>query len=309
MMGYILRRLALIIPQMLFVSIAIFFLLNLLPSDPAEVVLRVENIDPTPEAISITRHELGLDNPLYIRYFLWLIQLVHLNFGRSYVFHTSVIAEIFSALPATLYLAAVTLIFSLLLAFVIALPCILAPNRWPDKILRALSFLFMAFPNYGLGLIFLWLFAVKFNLFTISGTIDFGSVLLPALTLSFGYIAMYLRLIRGAMLHQLQQPYVFYARARGCSSWRILWRHVLPNALPTTLVSIGMSIPKLVAGTVVIENIFAWPGLGRLCLNAILERDYPVIQAYIILMSFLFLLFNFLIDLVQMGLDPRLRKH
>lgn len=310
MTTYLLRRLLMMVPLLFFVSIITFLLLNLLPSDPAEVALRVQNIAPTAQAILATRHELGLDHSLASRYVLWLAQLWHLNFGTSYVLHAPVWTEIKAALPATLYLAAMTLILSVSTAFALALACVGCQQRWLERCLRGVTFLFMSMPNYALGLFFLWLFAVQLHLLLpISTALDFNAVLLPALTLSVSYIGMYMRLIRSAVLSQLQQPYVFYAKARGLSKGRILCCHILPNALPTTLISIGMSIPKLLAGTVVIENIFAWPGLGRLCLNAILTRDYPMLQAYILLMAFLCLLFNFLIDLVQMCLDPRLRTY
>lgn len=150
--------------------------------------------------------------------------------------------------------------------------------------------------------------AVQLDLFPVSGMLTHESVILPALTLSLGYIGTYIRLIRGTMLNQLQQPYVFYARARGLPDSIILRKHVLPNSLHTSLIAIGMSIPKLIAGTVVIENIFAWPGIGRLCINAIFGRDYPMIQAYILLMALLFLLSNFIVDLLQQYLDPRLTR-
>lgn len=307
MKRYILQRILMIIPIMLLISFLAFLLINLAPSDPAEVALRVGNIVPTEEAISVMRQELGLDQPFLSRYLTWLWQIFHLDFGRSFIFRTPVLSEILHALPATLFLAATTLILSLVFSFSIALLCIRARHTWFDKIIRCITFILVAIPDYWLALLLIWLFAVQLDLLPVSGMVNFKSVILPAITLSFAYAGVYLRLIRGAMLNQLQQPYVFYARARGLSEWQIIRRHVLPNALHTTLVSIGMSIPALIAGTVVIENIFAWPGIGRLCISAILNRDYPMIQAYILLIALLFLLFNFLIDLLQLRLDPRLR--
>lgn len=307
MKRYILQRILMIIPIMLLISFLAFLLINLAPSDPAEVALRVGNIVPTEEAISLMRQELGLDQPFFSRYLTWLWQIFHLDFGRSFIFRTPVLSEILHALPATLFLAATTLILSLVFSFSIALLCIRARHTWFDKIIRCITFILVAIPDYWLALLLIWLFAVQLDLLPVSGMVNFKSVILPAITLSFAYAGVYLRLIRGAMLNQLQQPYVFYARARGLSEWQIIRRHVLPNALHTTLVSIGMSIPALIAGTVVIENIFAWPGIGRLCISAILNRDYPMIQAYILLIALLFLLFNFLIDLLQLRLDPRLR--
>lgn len=309
MRSYIIQRVLMMVPIMLLISFLAFLLINLTPSDPAEVALRVSNIAPTTQAINAMRQELGLDQPFFTRYLTWLWQLVHLDFGRSFIFHTPVLSEILNALPPTLYLAVVTLVFSLLISFSIALLCIMVRHTWLDKFIRFITFILVAVPDYWLGLMLIWCFAVQLDLFPVSGMVSVKSVILPAFTLSFVYAGMYLRLIRGAMLNQLQQPYVFYAKARGFSNWQIIRRHVLPNALHTMLVSIGMSIPALIAGTVVIENVFAWPGIGRLCVSAILNRDYPMIQAYILLIALLFLLFNFLFDLLQLKLDPRLKRY
>lgn len=309
MKSYIIQRVLMMIPIMLLISFLAFLLINLAPSDPAEVALRVGNIVPTDEAINSMRQELGLDQPFFSRYFSWLWQILHLDFGKSFIFRTPVFNEILNALPATLYLASMTFVLSLIISFSIAILCITTRDTWFDKFIRCITFILVAIPDYWLGLLLIWVFAVQLDLFPVSGMVSFKSVILPAITLSFAYAGIYLRLIRGAMLNQLQQPYIFYARARGFSEWQIIRRHVLPNALHTTLVSIGMSIPTLIAGTVVIENIFAWPGIGRLCISAILSRDYPMIQAYILLIALLFLVFNFFIDLLQLKLDPRLRRH
>lgn len=308
MQRYFLQRLLAMIPLMLIISFIAFILLNLAPSDPAEVALRVNEIVPTPEAIALMRQELGLDQPFLIRYFHWLWNSLHLNFGTSFLTRTPVLDEISIALPATLYLAAVTLIFIVILSVSIALLCAVYKNSWLDKGLRSCVFIITAMPNYWLGLLLIWALAVNWDLLPASGMMEPTSVILPALTLSLGYIGTYLRLIRGTLLHQLQQPYVFYARARGLPEKTILYRHVLRNSLHTSIIAMGMSIPKLIAGTVVIENIFAWPGIGRLCVMAIFGRDYPMIQAYILLMSLLFLFFNFFVDLLIFKLDPRLRE-
>ncbi|RKS87431.1 nickel transport system permease protein [Orbus hercynius] len=309
MRRYIIYRLLMMIPLMLIISFIAFVLLNLIPSDPAEVALRVGKIVPTSDAITLVRHELGLDQPFFIRYLTWLWQILHLDFGQSFSLRTPVLDEIMHALPATLYLSLVTLLISSFVAFSLALLCVINKKGWIDQLLRSVIFLFIALPDYWLALLLIWLFAVQFDLLPVSGMREAKSVILPAVTLSLGYIGIYLRLIRGAMLTELQQPYVFYAKARGLSQWQIIRKHVLRNAFHTSLISLGMSIPTLIAGTAVIENVFAWPGIGRLCINAIFSRDYPMIQAYILLIALLFLVFNFVIDILQMKLDPRLKRH
>lgn len=308
MQRYFFLRLLMILPLALIISFIAFLLLNMAPSDPAEVALRINEIVPTDQAIALMKQELGLDKPFLVRYFAWLWNAVHLNFGKSFLTRAPVLNEIVTALPATLWLAAVSLFFIIVISLILSFLCVITHNTLVDKLIRGIIFIFTAIPNYWLGLLLIWALAVQLDLFPVSGMLTHESVILPALTLSLGYIGTYIRLIRGTMLNQLQQPYVFYARARGLPDSIILRKHVLPNSLHTSLIAIGMSIPKLIAGTVVIENIFAWPGIGRLCINAIFGRDYPMIQAYILLMALLFLLSNFIVDLLQQYLDPRLTR-
>lgn len=308
MQRYFFLRLLMILPLALIISFIAFLLLNMAPSDPAEVALRINEIVPTDQAIALMKQELGLDKPFLVRYFAWLWNAVHLNFGKSFLTRAPVLNEIVTALPATLWLAAVSLFFIIVISLILSFLCVITHNTLVDKSIRGIIFIFTAIPNYWLGLLLIWALAVQLDLFPVSGMLTHESVILPALTLSLGYIGTYIRLIRGTMLNQLQQPYVFYARARGLPDSIILRKHVLPNSLHTSLIAIGMSILKLIAGTVVIENIFAWPGIGRLCINAIFGRDYPMIQAYILLMALLFLLSNFIVDLLQQYLDPRLTR-
>ena len=308
MRRYFFLRFIMMLPLILVISFIAFLLLNLAPSDPAEVALRINEIVPTDQAIALMRQELGLDKPFLIRYIDWLWNVVHLDFGQSFLTRAPVLNEILIALPATLWLAIVSLFFIVIISLLLSLLCVFTQGTLVDKSVRGAVFILTAIPNYWLGLLLIWALAVELDLFPVSGMMTKDSVILPALTLSLGYIGTYIRLIRGTMLNQLQQPYVFYARARGLPEHLILRRHVLPNSLHTSLVAIGMSIPKLIAGTVVIENIFAWPGIGRLCINAIFGRDYPVIQSYILLMALLFLVFNFIADVLQQYLDPRLTR-
>lgn len=308
MRRYFFLRLLIMFPLMLMISFITFVLLDLAPSDPAEVALRINEIVPTEQAIALMRHELGLDNPFLTRYFDWLWNALHLNLGQSFLTRTPVLKEILTALPATLWLALISLLFIVVISLLLSLLCVFSQGTWVDKAVRGVVFIFTAIPNYWLGLLLIWALAVKLDLFPVSGMMRHDSVILPALTLSLGYIGTFIRLIRGTMLNQLQQPYVFYARARGLPESIILRKHVLANSLHTSLVAIGMSIPKLIAGTVVIENIFAWPGIGRLCINAIFGRDYPMIQAYVLMMALLFLIFNFIADILQQHLDPRLTR-
>ncbi|UAY97683.1 nickel/cobalt ABC transporter permease [Dickeya dadantii] len=307
MRAYFIKRLFMTAPLAVVMSLVAFSLLNLVPADPAEVALRVNEIVPTDEAVQLMRQELGLDRPFLQRYLLWLWKVLHVDFGTSFITRRPVWHEFMQALPATLYLAAVTLVMIVTLSLTLGIACAVTENTPFDKVVRSLVFLTVAIPNYWIGLLLLWGLAVKVNLFPVGGMQDAHSVILPSCTLMLGYIGTYIRLIRGSMIGNLRQNYVLYARARGLSTPLIIGKHVLVNSLHASLVAIGMSIPKLIAGTVVIENIFAWPGVGRLCLSAIFNRDYPMIQAYMLLMALLFLGSNFLTDLLQVKLDPRIR--
>lgn len=308
MARYALRRLLLMIPLLLIITLVTFLLIQLSPSDPAEVALRVNMVVPTDEAVAAMRHELGLDAPLWRQYLSWLARCLRLDLGVSFVTRDDVGQELARALPATLQLAAAALATILFFSLTLAMLCVATAGRWPDKALRGLLFFLTAMPNYWLGLLLIWLAAVKLRWLPAGGIGEPGAVILPALTLALGYLGTYVRLLRVNMLGHMNQPYVEYAKARGLTPRRILWRHVLVNALYSPLVALGMSIPKLIAGTLIIENIFAWPGLGRLCVTAIFQRDYPLIQAYVLQMAVLFVAGNFLIDMLQLWLDPRLRR-
>ena len=162
-------------------------------------------------------------------------------------------------------------------------------------------------PSFWVGLLLIWIFSVKLNLFPTSGMERPSSIVLPAITLALAYISTYVRLIRNNMVQNKHENYVYYARIRGLKESTII-KHIFKNSLQTSITALGMSIPKLIAGTVIVENIFAWPGVGRLCVTAIYNRDFPIIQAYILLMAVLFVICNLLVDILSVAIDPRMRK-
>lgn len=303
---YLLRRSLLLLPFMVAVSLLVFAVMHLLPADPAEVALRSNAITPTPEAIALTRHELGLDAPFWSRYLQWLWQVLQLDFGRSFITRAPVLAVFAQALPATLELAGAAFVLIVLLSLPLGIGCALRENRLFDKTVRCVLFITVAMPSYWLGLLLIWGLAVGLAGFDVVGGEGRSAVVLPAITLAAGYLGTYVRLIRGNMLAALNQPFVWYARARGVPERVIILRHVLRNSLHSALSAMAMSLPKLMAGTVVIEHIFARPGIGRLCVSAIFNRDYPVIHMYILFMAMLFLVSHFLVDIALAWLDPRM---
>lgn len=304
---YLIRRLFMMIPLVTLISFIAFSLIHLAPTDPAEAALRANVIVPTAEAVAEMREQLGLNAPFLTRYVYWLADCLRLDFGYSYVTGEPVSTLFARHLPATLWLSGIALVLTIIVSIPLGVVLALKEGSWLDKAVRGVLFFLTSMPNYWLGLLLVWWLSVKLDLLPIGGMDEPGAIILPSVTLALGYIGTYFRLIRNNMLNNMHLNHVFFARARGLSERNVINKHILVNSLQSSLVALGMSIPKLIAGTVVIENIFAWPGIGRLCVSAIFDRDYPVIQSYVLLMAILFVLCNLLTDLLQVRLDPRLR--
>jgi len=307
MKAYILRRLLLTIPLLLGISFVSFIIIQLSPSDPAEVAVRVNELVPTDEVLELTREQLGLNKPFLVRYADWMSAVAHGDLGRRYVDNKPVAQELARALPPTLWLALVATLFMAVCSVGMAFVCAMYEGRTVDYLLRGFIFLGTAIPGFWAGLLLMWLFSVKLNWLPTSGMQGASSVILPAVTLSLTYISTYARLLRNSMVQNKQKNSVLYARARGLTRGMI-WRHIFRNSLQSTLTGLGMSLPKLMAGTFVVETIFAWPGLGWLCVTAIFNRDFPVIQAYVLLMAVMFVGCNLLVDILCAAIDPRLRN-
>lgn len=309
MRKYITKRILLAIPMLFVISFIAFILINLIPSDPAEVALRVNEIVPTPEAIESMREELGLNQPFLIRYWNWLVDCLRLDFGVSYTnTNRTVLDEIVRCLPATLKLAGISLGIVIVVSIPIGVLSAVYKNSIFDRVIRSIVFVGTAMPNYWLGLLLIWFFAVNLRWLPTNGATSINHYILPAITLSMTYISTYVILIRNSMLDNMGENYVFYAKVRGIKNKVIIYKHVLKNSLQACMTALGMSIVQLISGTVVVENIFAIPGIGRLCISAIFNRDYPIIQAYILMMGVLFVFCNLAIDVVQCFIDPRLKR-
>lgn len=307
MKQYFVKRLLWMIPILIGISFFAFILINLSPSDPAEVAIRVNEITPTAENVAQMLEQLGLDDPFLTRYATWLGNALQGDFGHSYVNNKPVAQEIAKALPPTLYLAGVSLLIIVVVSVGVGVLCAVKEDSLRDKALRGIVFVGTAIPGFWAGILLMWLFAVKLKWLPTSGMTAPGAVILPAVTLALGYISTYVRLIRNTMIQNKRENYVLYGRVRGLSE-KTITRHVFKNSLQTSLTALGMSIPKLIAGTVVIENIFAWPGIGRLCVTAIFNRDFPMIQAYVLIMAVLFVFCNLLVDMGSVWIDPRRRE-
>ncbi|MBN8253275.1 ABC transporter permease [Priestia flexa] len=304
---YVVKRLLLIIPLLFIISFLTFVLINLSPEDPAKLVLQAQDVPViTDELIAQTRQELGLNNPFIVQYINWLASCLQLDFGDSYVKHETVWMLLgpafFNTLKLTLVSSMVIIVSSIMLGTV----CALTEGRLLDRFIRGTFFFLSALPAYLIGIVMIWYFSVTLDLFPTSGLESYQSYILPVSVIAFTHIGLYFRTVRSAMLANLNEDYVLYARASGLSEKKII-ATVLKNSLQVSISIFCMSIPLILGGTVVIENVFAWPGLGSLSIKSILSRDFPVIQAYVLIIAVAFVVFNTISDIVNTALNPKLR--
>lgn len=292
---------------MLGVSIVTFLLVELAPGDPAEIILMKRDIDLTPEALAMARSQMGLDGPVYLRYLTWLGRVISGDLGVSYTSGEPVLKEIISRLPATLELAAGGLVAMILIALPLGIAAALYNKTIVDHLSRLIALLGASLPSFYLGLLLISYLAVRWEWLPVMGTGSWRHLLLPSLTLGFGLAATYARLLRAGLLEVLQLDYVRAARARGLKEAAVVGRHALRNALIPLVTVFGLSVGSLLGGTMVVEQVFAWPGVGRLAVQAIFNRDITILQGYALLMAVIYVLINLAVDLSYRYLDPRVR--
>lgn len=302
------NRLLQIVLVLFGISFLTFCLTYLSPGDPAELMLVAGGTPPSEELLAETREEMGLNDPFLVQYGNWLKGFVAGDMGTSYSSKTPVSAVLLNCLGPTLELAATSLILMLVISIPLGILAAVYQNRFPDYLVRGLSFIGVSFPGFWIGLVLLYVFGLKLNWFPIatSGT-GFMKLVLPAVTLAIAMSAKYTRQVRTAVLEELRQDYVAGARARGLKESAILWREVLPNAMLPLVTLLGLSLGSLLGGTAVVEIIFSWPGLGKMAVNAIAARDYPLVQGYVIWIALIYMVINLLVDFSYGYLDPRLR--
>ncbi|MDQ0902729.1 MULTISPECIES: nickel ABC transporter permease subunit NikB [unclassified Paenibacillus] len=306
MRSYIGKRLLAIIPIFLFATLLSFVLIHLSPVDPAEVYLTVAHIHPTEELLAEVRHEFGLDQPLLVQYVESLMKMCRLDFGTSYVTKEPVWQEVAHRMPATLQLAFSSICLAVLISVPIGFLSAVYKNSVIDHFSRLLAFFGASIPQFWLGYLLIFFLSVKLDLFPVQGKGTWAHLFLPSLTLSLGLIAIYTRLLRTSVLEQMQEPYVLYARTRGIKEKVIMGKHVLKIAISPMITGLGMNIGKLLSGTIIVEVVFSWPGFGRYFVEAILNRDIPVIQCYVFLVACIYIVCNLIVDLLQMVMDPRI---
>lgn len=304
MIKYILKRLIFSIPIILGVTLIAFMILYLTPGDP---VVNLLGTRATPEEQAALRMELGLDQPVLVQYGRWLVNVLQGDFGKSILSKQPVMAEIKNRLPYTLQLTLTAFLSSILIGIPIGLLAGVKQNTAIDHISMGIAMFFYSIPDFWLGLMLTLIFSLTLHWLPVSGAYEPKSLILPALTLGLPKIGSIARLMRAEMLEVMREEYTLTARAKGLSEWIIIFKHVLRNAVIPVMVMLFLALPWLISGAVVIETIFAWPGMGQLMYQAILRKDFPVIQALLLIIAFLTVLFNLLGDVFAGLLDPRIR--
>ncbi|HCT7997294.1 TPA: nickel ABC transporter permease subunit NikB [Morganella morganii] len=307
MMRFIFRRVLLLIPMLLGTSLFIFLILRLGPSDPALDYLRLSKIPPTPQAVESARELLGLDKPIMTQYFHWLSDALHLDFGISYATQKPVLSDLLYFLPATLQLAGLALALTIILSVPMGMLAARYREKWPDQLVRVIAFIGVSMPNFWLGFLLILLFSIHLGWLPPMGKGEAKHLIMPVIAISLMSLAINARLLRASMLEVAGQRHVRYARLRGLSEMTVERSHILRNAWLPVITAIGMHIGELLGGALIIESIFSWPGVGRYAVSAIMNRDYPVIQCFTLLMVVIFVLCNLVVDIIYAIADPRIR--
>lgn len=307
MLAFVVRRIAILVPILLAMSLVVFLILHFGQGDPAMAYLRLSGILPSDEAVAEARGQLGLDRPLPVQYGNWLVKAVRLDFGLSYVTRRPVLDDLLYYLPNTLYLAGASLVLTLVISLPLGIFSAIYRERFIDQVTRFFSFFGVSIPSFWLGFVLVYIFSVKLGWLPPLGREGAASLIMPAVALALMSTCINIRLLRASMLEQMGLRMVLYARARGVFERWVIGRHVLKNALIPVVTAIGMHVGELLGGAVVVEIIFAWPGVGRYVVGSIYNRDYPVLQCFILMMTVIFVLCNLIVDIIYAWLDPRIR--
>ncbi|GAB4174429.1 MAG: ABC transporter permease [Calditrichia bacterium] len=304
MRDYLKRRLITLIPIIWGVITLVFFLIHLIPGDP---VLMMLGDRATPEQVQALRQSLGLNQPVWKQYLLFWKHLLAGDLGASIYNHVPVTQSITSRFPNTAILATVSLVLSIIWGIPLGILAAYKKNRLPDHISRLLSILGVSMPVFWLGPLLMILFSIKLGWLPVTGGTSPRYLILPAVTLSFGLMTITMRITRASMIDVLNKDYIRLARAKGLSEMTILWRHALKNALLPVVTVIGYQLGALLTGTVIVEYVFSYPGIGRLLIFSILRRDYPTVQGLVLFIALIYVTVNFIIDILYKWIDVRIK--
>lgn len=303
----IIRRVLQFIPVLLGITFLAFLLIYLSPSDPVSVRMSAGGISVSPEIMESMRRSMGLDRPLLIQYGDWLWNILHGNMGKSYVTDADVLDQILKALPYTLRMAGASLLLTLCISIPVGILTAAMQNSKFDYVVRVMAFVGNALPNFIIALCLMFIFSYRLGWIPVLATTKPIGLILPALTLALVMSSRYIRQIRAAMLDELSKGYVVGLRSRGLSETTILYKNVLKNIMVTVITLTGISLGSLLGGTVIVETVFTWPGLGSLIMEGISRRDYPVVQAVIVWMASAFMVVNLLTDISYTVFNPKIK--
>jgi peptide/nickel transport system permease protein len=308
-MTFVIRRLLLLVPTAIGVTIIAFFMIHLIPGDPARTIL---GIHATPKAIAILHRQWGLNRPLASQYWLFMDRLLHGNLGQSLYYNVPVAHLVTSRLPATLWLICYAAVIAVVISVPLAMIAASRKDAVRDHIVRAVPLLGLGMPAFWLALILQTELAVRFRLFPVTGygsglVGHLHSMFLPSLVVAIALCPVVIRSLRASMLNVLGAEFVTTARAKGVGSLRLFVRHVLRNAVIPAVTVLGINIGFLIGGTLIVEQVFAVPGIGSLMINSIFQRDFPVVQAIALVFGVMVVLVNLLTDVAYAALDPRVR--
>jgi peptide/nickel transport system permease protein len=313
LLRFIAWRLLLMLPVLFGISVIVFLLLRLVPGDPAMVIL---GLRATPEGVAQIRQDLGLDLPIHLQYFHWLGNLLQGNLGQDYRSNILVTTLLRERLPVTIQLTFMSLTLALLIAIPLGVRAAIRPRGVADKSAMLLGLLGISIPDFWLGIMLILAFALGLRAFPSSGYVpltenvwgNFRSLCLPALTLAVGLAAVLVRITRSAMLEVLQRDFVRFLHAKGLRQRVIIYKHVLRNASIPIITVIGLQFGYLLGGAVIVEEVFTLPGVGRLIVSATLERNYPVVQAAVLVVALMFIVVNLTTDVLYAALNPKIRE-
>jgi len=302
--GYIIKRLISLIPVLFGVSLAVFLLMHLIPGDPVSMMV----LPGTPfEVMEAMRHQLGLDKPIHVQYFMWLGKVLRGDLGRSITTNTPVLKELVNPYLSTLQLALVSITFAIGLGLITGIISATKQYSFLDSFCRVFAIFTVAAPGFWIGLLLMLLFSVKLGWLPTTGKGGLDHFILPAIALGAASTAIISRMTRASMLEVLEQDYVRTARSKGCPRSVVIWKHALKNSLIPIITVGGLQFGYLIGGAVITETVFAWPGIGQQIIISVNFRDFPMVQGAVLMIATSFVIVNLLTDLLYAFVDPRIR--
>ncbi|ACN45019.1 TPA: glutathione ABC transporter permease GsiC [Salmonella enterica subsp. enterica serovar Paratyphi C] len=304
MLNYVLKRLLGLIPTLLIVAVLVFLFVHLLPGDPARLIAGPEA---DAQVIALVRQQLGLDQPLHVQFWHYITHVLQGDFGTSMVSRRPVSEEIASRFLPTLWLTITSMIWAVLFGMAIGIAAAVWCNRWPDRVGMTLAVTGISFPAFALGMLLMQIFSVDLGWLPTVGADSWQHYILPSLTLGAAVASVMARFTRSSFVDVLSEDYMRTARAKGVSETWVVLKHGLRNAMIPVVTMMGLQFGFLLGGSIVVEKVFNWPGLGRLLVDSVDMRDYPVIQAEVLLFSLEFILINLVVDVLYAAINPAIR--